>query len=200
MGKSLLVLDIDETLIHAIEHKDIETKRSEGVDVDNPDFETLDIYPTFERPYLYDFLEYALANFEVGIWTTAGNLYADSVIENIFTKYNLPKPLFVYSIRNCVRRREYDYTYGYGATYSYIKDLTKLKKFGYPLNTTLIVDDSPEKITRQYGNYIPIKPFEGNKDDYELKRLMLYLEDLKQYDTVRNIEKRGWENHYDIQE
>ena len=35
----------------------------------------------------------------------------------------------------------------------------------------LVVDDSPEKLQRSYGHYVPSAPFEGNPADEELRKL-----------------------------
>lgn len=55
-----------------------------------------------------------------------------------------------------------------------------------------MVDDSPEKHTRNYGNLIRVKPFEGDPSDDELVHLEKYLEFLSKEADVRHIEKRGW--------
>jgi RNA polymerase II subunit A small phosphatase-like protein len=56
----------------------------------------------------------------------------------------------------------------------------------------LIVDDTPEKCVRNYGNAIHPRPFEGAEDDDELDRLARYLVLLKDEPDMRTIEKRRW--------
>ena len=41
----------------------------------------------------------------------------------------------------------------------YVKDLKKVSRKGYHLDRVLIVDDSPEKLERNYGNAIYTWPF-----------------------------------------
>ena len=76
--------------------------------------------------------------------------------------------------------------------YYRIKDLKKIKKFGFDLEKVLIIDDSPEKLTRNYGNHIPVIPFKGDPDDDELFKLIKYLEQIKNRYSFRNFDKRNW--------
>lgn len=57
----------------------------------------------------------------------------------------------------------------------------------------LIVDDTPEKCVRNYGNAIYPKAFEGEPNDNELELLGRYLLKLRHEDNVRHIEKRNWQ-------
>lgn len=63
-------------------------------------------------------------------------------------------------------------------------------------HNTLIVDNTPFKYFRSYGNGIPIptyRKYDGSNDNYLLK-LIDYLEELYQifdeYDSIRYTEKR----------
>ena len=58
-----------------------------------------------------------------------------------------------------------------------------------------MLDDSPEKLIHQYGNLVRISPFEGQANDKDLLLLMNYLLYLNQQPNVRDIEKRGWQQH-----
>jgi carboxy-terminal domain RNA polymerase II polypeptide A small phosphatase len=55
-----------------------------------------------------------------------------------------------------------------------------------------MVDDSPEKHTRNYGNLVRVAPFTGDPADTELASLARYLRQLATQPNVRCIEKRGW--------
>lgn len=77
-------------------------------------------------------------------------------------------------------------------TWSNTKPLQKLRRRGYDLNRILVVDDSPEKHTRNYGNLIHVAPYEGDPSDDELFHLSRYLEQIAQEPDVRRIEKRNW--------
>ena len=75
----LLILDLDETLIHATENP-LARK---------PDFKT-DFYCVYKRPFINNFLEFCRDNFTVGVWTTAGEHFAHDVVNNLFpTDYPL---------------------------------------------------------------------------------------------------------------
>ena len=76
----------------------------------------------------------------------------------------------------------------------WVKDLRKLKKKGYNLDNIVVVDDSPEKLKRNYGNLIRINPFFGDTTDDELEKLESFLFMIKDMGNVRVFEKRKWKN------
>lgn len=76
--------------------------------------------------------------------------------------------------------------------YYFLKQLKKVTKLGWSLERMLIVDDSPEKCRKNYGNAIYALPFEGDADDNELELLSHYLASLSSIKNVRKIEKRFW--------
>jgi RNA polymerase II subunit A small phosphatase-like protein len=57
-----------------------------------------------------------------------------------------------------------------------------------------MIDDTPQKLERHYGNLIRVSPFEGDSSDNELRNLLPYLNWLRSFDNVRTIEKRWWRN------
>lgn len=170
----LLILDLDETLIHATERK-LTTE---------PHFEYVD-YFIYKRPHVDDFLMEMTQYFDLAVWSSAGDQYVNDVV-------NLIKPdtvdfEFVWAQSRCTIRRDYEL-----GNYVYEKRLKKIKKLGFRLEQALIVDDSPEKTRDNFGNAIYIQPFEGNPDDEELRLLLEYLKSIHQIENVRKIEKRGW--------
>lgn len=170
----LLVLDLDETLIHASE-----------IELDRPaDFRALR-YHVYRRPHLQRFIDHALANFEVGVWTSSGKLYAEAVVEALFP----PKSLrFVWSSERCSISR--DWTTG---EYMNRKRLHKLKRRGYRLERMLAIDDTPSKHSYNYGNLVCVREYLGEDEhDDELLQLMTYLDRLALEPNVRTIEKRRW--------
>lgn len=174
MKKMLLILDLDETLIHATENK-----------LDKPENFRCEQYYVYVRPHLDDFLEIIKNHFEIAVWTSSTEMYAEIVVKNIFPNdYPLS---FLWAREKCTKRFD-------ELTYSHvnIKDLKKVKKKGYNLEKILIVDDTPEKISRNYGNHVRIEPFEGDLRDQELSLLSKYLISIKDVPNVRAIEKRGW--------
>ena len=78
------------------------------------------------------------------------------------------------------------------------KNLNKVKKKGFDINHILMLDDTPEKLSKHYGNLIRITPFVGNQEDNELLLLQQFLFDLKGLETVRHTEKRAWQRAYSL--
>ena len=170
----LLILDIDETLLFATESP---------LDLEE-DF-SAQHYFVYKRPYLDEFLKFAFHYYKVAVWTSSNELYANHIVENIFSN---PEQLeFVWARNRCVSKFNPE-TW----EYDHIKDLKKVKKRGYPLEKIIMVDDTPRKLMRNYGNLVRVAPFKGDQCDKEFLDLMPYLERLSEVDNVRNIEKRAW--------
>lgn len=73
-----------------------------------------------------------------------------------------------------------------------IKNLKKIKKKGFRLEHTLMLDDTPHTYQNNFGNAIRIDTFAGEDSDVELLYLLPYLESLGDHPNVRRVEKRGW--------
>lgn len=174
MAKNLLVLDLDETLLHSCE----------GVFEREPDFYACS-YGVYLRPFIDGFLRWVSEWYELAIWTSAGEDYAKEIVHYLFSNPNDLK--FVWASNRCTRIYNCD-----TGEQLLIKDFCKIKRLGYDLNRVLVVDDSPEKHCRNYGNLIRVSPFEGALDDNELRDLCKYLKDLKNRTDYRKMDKRGW--------
>jgi carboxy-terminal domain RNA polymerase II polypeptide A small phosphatase len=96
-------------------------------------------------------------------------------------------PAFVWDRERCVQRYDPERLETYFA-----KDLKKVKRMGFSLDRVLIVEDTPQKVERNYGNAIYVCPFYGDPNDSELPKLGRYLRSLATVPNVRCIEKRGW--------
>lgn len=172
-SRKLLILDLDETLIHAsVEPFDREA-----------DFVAFE-YHVYKRPHLDVFLDYAFGAFDVGVWTSSGKDYAEVVVSQIF---GAKQPLFLSSSLKCTPRRDFN-TGGYVP----LKRLSKLKSFGYKLEQMIAVDDTPDKLRENYGNLVRATEFNGSEADDELLLLRDYLAHLDQAPNIRSVEKRGW--------
>jgi RNA polymerase II subunit A small phosphatase-like protein len=171
---NLIIFDLDETLIHA-----------SGTVLDYPPHFTFDEYFVYERPLLRSFLTDIASHFQIGIWSSAGDIYVQEIVRKILPE--TIEPVIVWASSKCSLRRDALYD-----TYVYEKRLDKLKKKGFRLEQILIIDDSPEKARANYGNAIFIKEFTGDPNDCELRYLYDYLLTLKTVENVRTIEKRGW--------
>lgn len=183
--KTLLILDLDETLVYATEQKlDREA-----------DFLAFD-YFVYKRPYLDAFLNELQKHYLLAVWSSASDDYVAEVVKNI-----VPKEIkleFVWGRSRSVRKLDIDVDNAYAGDYwnhsFYIKPLKKVRRRGYNLDRVLIVDDTPHKCQRNYGNAIYPQEYQGNLEDSELKYLIQYLKTLKDKTNVRHIEKRGWRN------
>ena len=172
----MLILDLDETLFHARE-----------IPLERPADFQIGSYHAYKRSHLDEFLEQTSNLFELAVWTSATVEYAELAVQNLFPN---PEELrFVWSRERCVR--------GYNPEtfeHYWIKDLKKVKNNGFSLEQTLALDDSPEKLERNYGNWVPIRPFYGDMKDLELQKILPFLEYLSHRPNVRRIEKRYWED------
>lgn len=167
-------MDIDETLLHASETP-LEFKH---------DF-IAGQYFVYLRPYLQLFLEFAFQHFDVAVWTSSNETYANHVVSRVFRDGMSPR--FVWSRHRCTTKFDPE-TW----QYDYIKDLKKVKRKGFPLASVIMVDNTPKKLRRNYGNLVTVKSFYGDQRDEELLYLMPYLEELEKVDNIRSVEKRGW--------
>jgi len=174
--KKLLVLDLDETLIHATDKSEYKHHFVVGP------------YIVFKRPYLENFLNFCNEHFEIGVWTSSTEDYANRIIKEIIPEHINIK--FLWSRDRCIREMNYETN-----EINWVKDLKKLKKKGYSLSNIIVVDDSPGKLKRQYGNLVRVEPFFGKDDDSELKRLESYLKTLTNVENVRTVEKRNWKSY-----
>jgi hypothetical protein len=171
--KTLLVLDLDETLVYSIERQLIR----------EADMRAASYYVYF-RPGLASFIQHVATLFRVAVWTSASRSYALEICSHIFSGVELE---FLWASERCTIQRDWDSGSVCGA-----KHLRKLRRKGYSLDRILMVDDSPEKHQKNYGNLIQILPFDGDSTDVELGLLAAYLATLASCTNVRRIEKRGW--------
>lgn len=174
--KKLLILDLDETLVYATEEL---LERKEDFVVGQ--------YYVYKRPYLQKFIEFCLENFDVAVWTSSTMNYAIKVVDKIFPNPDVLK--FFWARERCTFSFDEE-----GRDNFLEKKMTKVRRCGYDLAKVIVVDDTPEKWRNSYGNLVRVKSFFGETDDNELKKLILYLQQIKSADNVRKIEKRGWHN------
>ena len=177
----LLILDLDETLIHAT------TEPLPGRAVD---FRIGD-YHVYDRPHCQAFIDFCFERMAyVAVWTSSSSDYAQAIIHHLFGRRQHDL-LFMWSRGRCTRHRDLE-------TFEEInaKNLKKIKCYGIPLERTIMLDDTPAKLRRHYGNLVRIDPFEGAADDQELVYAEAYLNELVEESNVRSVEKRGWRNQF----
>ena len=169
-GKSTLVLDLDETLVHC------SIDKTNEYDLIFPVIFNGESYKVYmkKRPYFQEFLEFASENFEVVIFTASQQCYADKLLnlvdpENKLIHYRLFR-------QHCINVEG-----------NFVKDLRVL---GRDLSKTMIIDNSPPAFTYQIDNGIPIVSWYENKKDQELlKTIPVLMKLLTVNDVKTNIKK-----------
>lgn len=182
MGSNFTIcLDIDETLIHSTEGK-----------VSERQIHLLDEYWAYKRPHLDKFLKEISGFAELGIYTAAGEVYANRFISLCASEFDFK---FVLTSRSTVARWG---GFSIGDGYNYIKDLNKCVRSRSELDRFVAVDDLPKLYPRQYGNIIGVPSYQGSASDDVLPKLGEYLKWLSRQENVRKIEKRNWINRFDF--
>ncbi|HEY0915725.1 MAG TPA: HAD family hydrolase [Solimonas sp.] len=176
--QQLLILDLDETLIYAT------TKP-----LPRPADFFVPPYAAYLRPGVEHFLNFVAMKFRLAVWTSSSPLYAREVVQRLFQSPDILE--FLWASDRCTPRRNFETD-----TWINTKNFRKLSRRGYDLRRVLMVDDSPEKHTHNYGNLIRVKPFEGDSSDDELVHLEAYLELLSKETNIRHVEKRGWRKSF----
>jgi TFIIF-interacting CTD phosphatase-like protein len=171
--QKLLILDLDETLVHAAERE-----------LDRPADLRIAGYHVYKRPHLEEFLDFAFARFKVGVWTSSGALYAEPLVAQLMPGRKLE---FLWSAVRCSVSRDWE-TGGYITE----KRLAKLKKHGFKLDQIIGIDDTAAKYAKNYGNLVLVSEFIGDLLDDELLVIQGYLESLSSLSSVRRVEKRRW--------
>ncbi|MBJ6761707.1 HAD family hydrolase [Myxococcaceae bacterium JPH2] len=184
--QSLLILDLDETLIHA---------RETPLERD-ADFRVFD-YFVYTGPHLAQFLAECSSLFRLAVWSSASDDYVREIVKRIIPSETRLE--FTWGRSRCTfsldrTRLEHDGYLDPSSHYAYAKKLHKVKRRGYSPARTLIVDDTPAKCIHNYGNAIYVREHKGQEDDSELLDLAKYLAALSSEPDVRKIEKRGWKN------
>ena len=108
MDKKLIILDIDECLIHAAE---------KSIDGQHYDFYSDWCY-VYKRPFVDDFILFCREHFNVALWTSSGWMHAELIVNQLFAE-DYPFE-FVWSFRNCTRKYDCEEFKEY-----YVKDLRK---------------------------------------------------------------------------
>jgi carboxy-terminal domain RNA polymerase II polypeptide A small phosphatase len=170
---ALLILDLDETLIHSSEH---ELERAADFRVGS--------YFTYKRPHLESFLEVCFQHFEVAVWTASTEDYASEIVAEIFGTRALK---FFWSRERCTLRYFEDI-----GERMYTKPLAKVRKLGFDLTRVIAVDDKAENFYDAYGNLVQVRSFLSDSSDTELQKLAQYLPRLARETNIRKLEKRRW--------
>ena len=165
--RKLLLLDLDETLIHCSGDLSQMSKFDQVVDFINRDGIPLTGLLNI-RPYARQFLQSMSSKYEVVIFTASLKYYADRIIKILDPQRQSISEVFY---RDTCCRTVND---------KLVKDLTVFQNI--PLSEMILVDNNMYCLWPQPQNGIPILNFEHNKADRELFKLesmLLYLENRK---------------------
>jgi len=167
MSRPLLVLDLDETLVHS--ELISGTGKHLIVQTENSDAPICHIYIKL-RPYLHEFLAYLVSRYDLVIFTASVQNYADTVIDYIDPNGWIKQR---YYRSNCINVDNY-----------WVKNLTILNS---DLAHTILIDDRPKIFISHVNNVIKIDPWLGQDvDDEELMKLIPLLEHLSLVSDVRS--------------
>jgi TFIIF-interacting CTD phosphatase-like protein len=149
--RKLLVLDLDETLIHTSYQP-----------ISGADFKSQKGYfYLYERPYLKDFLDRCSVEYDLAIWSASKGDYVRWIVRStVLSEYSF---VFVNTRKHCKR------IYGSGGRIEYLKDLTP---FMSDYEKVIMLDDVP-KMVKPMECCIKAPEFRGGADEFLLGRNFL---------------------------
>lgn len=155
LARSTLVFDLDETLIHCKDK--------------NPTESSIDPATVLVRPHLFETLKRLKVHYELGLFTSSQQDYADMMV----SFFDPAGELFDFRLYgdSCVNLGEGILT----------KDLRVLNP--RPTDRVLIVDNNLYCYGLNLSQGVPVLPFTGDQEDQELPRLAGYLEFLAALDS-----------------
>jgi RNA polymerase II subunit A small phosphatase-like protein len=148
----LLVLDLDETLIHSsyspISGEEFKAKKG--------------LFYLYERPHLKRFLDSCLTEYNLAIWSASKSIYVAWIIKStVLKEYEFE---FIKTRKDCKR------IYGKSGFLVYQKDLTpQLPKY----RKVIMLDDLPKGVSPT-GLVIKIAEFKGCGSDIELLKVNIF--------------------------
>jgi Dullard-like phosphatase family protein len=151
-AQKILVLDLDETLIHCSFHPPAEYDFMVSVPVETQVF---DAYIQ-KRPFVDEFIAKVINSFYVVIFTASLQQYANPIIDQICP--SLPQEQRMFR-ENCTFKDGF-----------YVKDLSI---FSAPLENIVIVDNNPASFLMHPDNAILSETWEGDPTDTELMDYIL---------------------------
>lgn len=168
--KKTLILDLDETLVHAEDNPinchvclKMPIKGQIGVNL---------------RPYCFDLLKFASKEFEVIIFTASQKLYADVIIDHLdpmhhFIHHRLYR-------EHCTVNHEH-----------YVKNIDRIADRN--LKDIIIVDNSIISFLFHLENGVPISTWYSNINDFQLKLLIDYLKLMIPVNDIRVVNRHSFQ-------
>ncbi|KAK4538047.1 hypothetical protein CDCA_CDCA15G4072 [Cyanidium caldarium] len=166
--RKLLVLDLDETLVHS------SFKESRGCDLTLQ--VVVDDVPTMffvrKRPHLELFMHIVQQWYDLVIFTASLRRYADPLVDALDPRGTLVKARYFRD--DCIRR----------PPNQFVKDLTVVSA---DLGKVIIVDNSPASYALHAANALPIEAWYDDPFDEELLHLLPLLRSLSVLEDVRSV-------------
>ena len=196
-NKKILVIDLDETLIHTSFQKiqnpdfkiqlDSNINRKNSINKNNnnnindiPMPKQVEAYIRI-RPGVDKFLSQMSKYYDIYVYSASSKNYLNTIIKNI-DKNNIIKQC--YCRDDCIMYVE-DYEEDFDKPnnkYNYVKDLKKINK---DLRNIVFVDNNTISFKLQEKNGIPIKSWYDDNEDLELYKLIPILKNLSGFYDVR---------------
>jgi Dullard-like phosphatase family protein len=178
--KKTLILDMDETLIHAdvdykFKYHDTILKFKYQDDETGNDEEEINI-PLILRPHLFDFLNIVSQQYELILFTASEKAYADAIVD------------YIEKERKYFNKRLYRDSCLYLNPGLYIKDLSIFDN--RKMEDIVIVDNSIFCFANNISNGILISSFYNDENDDMLMNVVNYLGMLCQCTDVREENKK----------
>lgn len=169
LKNKVLVLDLDETLVHSSDYKPNNWKiLYSKINWKNSINKSNETAYTWIRPGAHKFLAQVSKLFEIMIFTASVPGYAKEVVK-LLDHQNDWFPLF--------SRNDWIFQNG-----KYIKELSVLNR---DLKHTIIVDNWPDSFCLNKFNGVPISSWYDDPNDNELEKIFVVLEYLNKVDDVR---------------
>lgn len=181
----LLVLDLDETLIHSVLRTlrallaGTGTFQTTTVEVRLPNLPAPTLYHVFKRPFCDQFLRTVSAWYELVVFTASVQEYADPVIDWLEME----------GIQFSRRYYRQHCTYREGV--GYIKDMSVVcaggTELGRDLLAVVIVDNLPVSFAMHTSNALQVEGWVNDPNDLELMQLVPVLRGIRATTDVRAV-------------
>ncbi|KAJ3449771.1 ctd nuclear envelope phosphatase [Anaeramoeba flamelloides] len=167
-NKITLVLDLDETLIHSNQIRLPGLNYDFTVSLKVKEAQTM--FYVYKRPHVSEFLSQISKWFNIVIYTSSVQEYADPIIDFLDPNGYIKDRLYRCNCEQMSR--------------NWIKDLSCVTN---NFKKCVLVDNSPLAFSRNWKNGIQIKTWFGNPLDRELVKLLTFLDALRSLKDVRHI-------------
>ena len=167
----LLLLDLDETLVHCVKKPNPLRPPMVKIDITTPNGNVIRDVGFNIRPMTRELLVAANRYYEVCVFTASTPQYADAIVDHLDPTGELIQHRFYRT--SCVKTEGGEY----------IKDLRVFNNV--ELKNILLVDNAVYSFGQQLDNGIPIASFKEDPEDREFEHLIPHLEACAKFDDVR---------------